>query len=529
MHDGFDVVRLREHIKSPDGVKGKARVEEKAEVAGEGGRVAGDIADALRLEGEDACDLFGCRARAGRVEEEKVYGRESVCVLGEPVADACRVDGGVRELGVGEVAAGEAGGRRVAFDGDDAREAARERQGEEADAAVEIDRPFARRILECFGKEWFEQRVVDLKEAVGVEAIMLARDVAEAFVRVGGAERRQQRDAVVARHGLKLFDLVPAALADRRAQLREFVLYFGQDDGTFDHVADAVRSELVVADELAHRVVLPAGARTIAPDGGRGRDGNFGGWFDPRDAPQAVADDLDLGLQLRLVVQLLEVAPAAPAEIGTGRFDARGRRPDDLRDGREDHLAPHAFDARAHEIAGGGQRDEKRAPVGVRQPRAAGHDALDLDLVDRAFRRLILIPARRFSSPLLLPLVHSSTKRRPSGGSYPVVRRPGFGLRGRLEPNVRAFEFEFEAADGVCRDVVDERRERADAEPERGVEDGDEDHHREAADEAARRGGTRPLRAGRHHHRTEDDKEEAVDQADDQPDGRHHHTLHFRQ
>lgn len=161
--------------------------------------------------------------------------------------------------------------------------------------------------------------------------------------------------------------------------MREFILHFGQDDGALADIADAMRGEFVVAEELTHGVVLPACARAVVPDGGRRRDVNVGGRFDARDAAQAVADDLDLGFELRFVGQLLEVAAAAATEVRAGRFDAHGRRLDDLDHRGEDDFAAHALDAHAHAITGCGQRDEERVTGGVRQPRAARHDALDLD------------------------------------------------------------------------------------------------------------------------------------------------------
>lgn len=188
MRDCFDVVGLREHVEGGEGVEGVACGDECAEVACEGGGVAGDVGDARGVESEDACESFGVCARAGWVEEEEVNGRETSCVLCEPCADVRRFDLGVGESGIGEIEAREGGGRRVAFDARDARKATRERQREQADAAIEINCGRAAHFVICVFErvveERFEERVVDLKKAGRVEAITLAREHAKTFAGV---------------------------------------------------------------------------------------------------------------------------------------------------------------------------------------------------------------------------------------------------------------------------------------------------------------------------------------------------------
>ena len=68
---------------------------------------------------------------------------------------------------------------------------------------------------------------------------------------------------------------------------------------------------------------------------------------EPRDAAQAVGDDLDLGAQLRLVAQLLEVAAAAAPEVGARRLDACGRSGEHLDERGEGDASAHALDAHA--------------------------------------------------------------------------------------------------------------------------------------------------------------------------------------
>jgi hypothetical protein len=69
------MVCLGKHIKSGDGVKGVILFEEGAQVACEGGGVAGDVGDALWAEGDDAREGFGVGSSAWGVEEKEVDGR----------------------------------------------------------------------------------------------------------------------------------------------------------------------------------------------------------------------------------------------------------------------------------------------------------------------------------------------------------------------------------------------------------------------------------------------------------------------
>jgi hypothetical protein len=110
------------------------------------------------------------------------------------------------------------------------------------------------------------------------------------------------------------------------------------------------------------------------------------------DAPEAVADDLGLGRELRLVVELLEVAAAAAPEVRAGRLDARGRGREDFDERGEEGLAARPLDADAEAVARRGEPDEDGLPVGVREPDPARQDALDRHLQRRA-----LAPARRLA------------------------------------------------------------------------------------------------------------------------------------
>jgi hypothetical protein len=112
-----------------------AGVEERAEVAREGGGVAGDVGDLSGLSAMMPRTASGSAPARGGSSRTKSARPSSFGVVREPRADRGGLDARVREPRVGEVAARVGGGGGVAFDGDDAREAPRERKREEPDAA----------------------------------------------------------------------------------------------------------------------------------------------------------------------------------------------------------------------------------------------------------------------------------------------------------------------------------------------------------------------------------------------------------
>src|ERR1044071_2238852 len=85
--DRLDVVGLGEHVEGAEGVYVVVGVEEAAEVAREGGGVAGDVGDVRGFEIDDAADGFGFGAGARGVEEDEVGAAEFVGAAFEPVAD----------------------------------------------------------------------------------------------------------------------------------------------------------------------------------------------------------------------------------------------------------------------------------------------------------------------------------------------------------------------------------------------------------------------------------------------------------
>ena len=73
-----------------------------------------------------------------------------------------------------------------------------------------------------------------------------------------------------------------------------------------------------------------------------------------RNAMQAIADDFDLRIELRLIIQLLKIAPTATTEVGARWFHSNRRGLDDSADRSKCKLAAHAIDSHAHDIAGRG-------------------------------------------------------------------------------------------------------------------------------------------------------------------------------
>jgi hypothetical protein len=89
---------------------------------------------------------------------------------------------------------------------------------------------------------------------------------------------------------------------------------------------------------------------------------------------------------LGFVAQLLKVAAAAAPEVRTGRLDAQRRGRNNFLDRSEGDVAARALYRHTNAVAGRGQRDKERAPVGVGQAGTARQDALYQDLYLRDVR-----------------------------------------------------------------------------------------------------------------------------------------------
>src|SRR5947208_12956877 len=99
------------------------------------------------------------------------------------------------------------------------------------------------------------------------------------------------------------------------------------------------------------------------------------GSVDLSDPMQTVSDDLFLRSELGLVIHLLKITTAAPAKIGTRRFDPIRRWFDDLFDRSKRDAAFHSFDANAQAIAWRRERHHHRFVIGMRQTEPARQDS----------------------------------------------------------------------------------------------------------------------------------------------------------
>ena len=116
----------------------------------------------------------------------------------------------MRQTGSGDVACRELGGARLSFDPNDLTEAARERNREQPDPAVEIDgqarcrrrrRPDLGGVAERLRHQPVEHEWIDLKEAVGVVLVSLSGDRRVDRQRLRQLQWRRERDAIVAGGG----------------------------------------------------------------------------------------------------------------------------------------------------------------------------------------------------------------------------------------------------------------------------------------------------------------------------------------
>ena len=101
---------------------------------------------------------------------------------------------------------------------------------------------------------------------------------------------------------------------------------------------------------------------------------------EPADPPQGVRHLLRLGIELRLVGEILEAAAAASRVVGAGSLDARGALLDDL-DRHRLGVAPlHLGDAGAHEVARERAVDEDDEAVQARDATPAVRERVDPEL-----------------------------------------------------------------------------------------------------------------------------------------------------
>src|SRR5690606_40201908 len=158
------VVGHREGVEGAQGLQRPAALAEVAQVAGEGGGVAGHVGDLAAGEPGDLVDDLAAGARAGRVEDDDVgaadalpapvagvgvaapapragpAGRAAELQFGDDLLDGAALDGDVRQ--VAQVEAGVPDGLAVGLDADDEPgrpDAVAEDPGVQAGAAVQVE------------------------------------------------------------------------------------------------------------------------------------------------------------------------------------------------------------------------------------------------------------------------------------------------------------------------------------------------------------------------------------------------------
>jgi len=125
---------------------------------------------------------------------------------------------------------------------------------------------------------------------------------------------------------------------------------------------------------------VPFRARPVTEFHRTRHDLNFGR-LKLADTLEAIADDPDLGVELRRVGQVLEVASAADARIFATRHDPPRGRLENLDDLGEDDPSLALRFAYPHSIARRGKRDENRQAVGKPDPESVRDDPLDGEFV----------------------------------------------------------------------------------------------------------------------------------------------------
>ncbi len=175
---GLEVGGAGEHVEeggADGGVEGVGA--EEMEVAGEGGRVAGDVEEERDAVSAEGGDDVGMAAGAGRVEDDGgALAAERLEGLGESLLGRGADDVG-DESGLSVIVVGGLDGGGVALDEDASRVVVAEGDGEGADAAVGVDEgvgagvvgePVAGGGEESFGDGWMDLPEAACGDAVGV-------------------------------------------------------------------------------------------------------------------------------------------------------------------------------------------------------------------------------------------------------------------------------------------------------------------------------------------------------------------------
>ena len=109
-------------------------------------------------------------------------------------------------------------------------------------------------------------------------------------------------------------------------------LHFRRQDRALGDIYNFVRIAFEIADRALDPVGVPACPRAVLKRLRTRDHRDLTGKFDLPDPLEAVADHLNLGLDLCLVSHLLKIAPAARSEMRARRVDSLRRRLYDLND-----------------------------------------------------------------------------------------------------------------------------------------------------------------------------------------------------
>ena len=130
---------------------------------------------------------------------------------------------------------------------------------------------------------------------------------------------------------------------------------------------------------IVHDLGAHLRAQTIAPRP-PAHETRFGKPLDTSEPPQRLDRRLRLELRLSFVLEVLQIAAAAPLEVGARRLTPSRPRLEDADDLRAAEVGMPLDHAHQQPVAGCGERNEERRAVDASDPFAAGDELLDRDL-----------------------------------------------------------------------------------------------------------------------------------------------------
>src|SRR6185295_1682165 len=96
-------------------------------------------------------------------------------------------------------------------------------------------------------------------------------------------------------------------------------------------------------------------------------------------ASKTVGDDIGLGIQLRSISQLLEIASTAPAKIRAGRLDAIGSRVNYFCYRSKYQISLFAIDSDSNAVTWRRQRNKDGFAISVREADTTRKNAFNID------------------------------------------------------------------------------------------------------------------------------------------------------